>query len=97
MIILSTKNFEILLVKSGEFFDIGPDDLRFVLMEIEDGVRTIKDIVESDNYRLLASIIFEHVREEEYEIHGNWNFGRAATPVTKIQKILEQFKQMEEI
>ncbi|AIK68371.1 hypothetical protein P10VF_158 [Rhizobium phage vB_RleM_P10VF] len=86
MIILSTKTYEILLAK---FEDSA--DLRYVVFEIEDGVRTITNIAESDNLRLLASMIFEQVRDEEYEIHGKWNFGRATTPVTKIQKILEQY------
>jgi SepF-like predicted cell division protein (DUF552 family) len=89
MIILSTKTYEILLAKFED-----SSDLRYVVMEIEDGVRTIVNIAESDNLRLLASMIFEQVRNEEYIIHGKWNFGRATTPITKIQKILEQFNQI---
>ncbi|QIG69690.1 hypothetical protein EVB81_121 [Rhizobium phage RHph_I46] len=90
MIILSTKTFEILLAKSEEHF---PGLLRYIVMEIEDGVRTIREIHEHDNLRLLASMIFDTVRDEEYTVEGKWNFGRATTPVTKIQKILEQFME----
>ncbi|QIG73893.1 hypothetical protein PP935_gp118 [Rhizobium phage RHph_N34] len=90
MIILSTNTFEILLDKSEEYY---PGFLRYIVVEIEDGVRSIREIHEHDNLRLLASMIFDTVRDEEYTVEGEWNFGRATTPVTKIQKILEQFME----
>ncbi|QIG68054.1 hypothetical protein EVB55_119 [Rhizobium phage RHph_Y68] len=92
MIILSTPSYEILLAKFED-----SNDLRYIVMEIEDGVRQIVDIAESDNIRLLASMIHYKLGTEEYTIHGEWNFGRATTPVTRIQKILEQYMKMETI